>query len=86
MDQEPGGYVLKRRSPSCGLERVKLYSGYGLLNDEGRGLFTSGLPDRFPIWHYICKLNVEYLREQVYLEYAPRRAEPIEPTLTDQKA
>jgi uncharacterized protein YbbK (DUF523 family) len=48
MDQGLCGYVLKRSSPSCGLERVKVYSGSGLLNREGRGLFASGLVDRFP--------------------------------------
>jgi uncharacterized protein YbgA (DUF1722 family)/uncharacterized protein YbbK (DUF523 family) len=48
IDQELCGYVLKRSSPSCGLERVKVYSGSGLLNREGRGVFASGLVDRFP--------------------------------------
>jgi len=48
IDQGLCGYVLKRSSPSCGLERVKVYSGSGLLNREGRGLFASGLVDRFP--------------------------------------
>jgi uncharacterized protein YbgA (DUF1722 family)/uncharacterized protein YbbK (DUF523 family) len=42
------GYVLKRSSPSCGLERVKVYKGTGLLNRDGRGLFAAGLVDRFP--------------------------------------
>jgi uncharacterized protein YbgA (DUF1722 family)/uncharacterized protein YbbK (DUF523 family) len=48
MEQGLCGYVLKRSSPSCGLERVKVYSGAGLLNRDGRGLFASGLVDRFP--------------------------------------
>jgi uncharacterized protein YbbK (DUF523 family) len=48
VDQGLCGCVLKRSSPSCGLERVKVYSGSGLLNREGRGLFASGLVDRFP--------------------------------------
>jgi uncharacterized protein YbgA (DUF1722 family)/uncharacterized protein YbbK (DUF523 family) len=47
-DQGLCGYVLKRSSPSCGLERVKVYSGSGLLNREGRGLFAAGLVGRFP--------------------------------------
>jgi uncharacterized protein YbgA (DUF1722 family)/uncharacterized protein YbbK (DUF523 family) len=42
------GYVLKRSSPSCGLERVKVYRGSGLLNREGRGLFASALMESFP--------------------------------------
>ncbi|HTG72339.1 MAG TPA: DUF523 and DUF1722 domain-containing protein [Terriglobia bacterium] len=48
-DQQLCGYVLKRSSPSCGLERVKVYSsGSDLLNREGRGLFAAGLVDTFP--------------------------------------
>src|SRR5262249_1293686 len=42
------GYVLKRSSPSCGLERGKVYKGTGLLNREGQGLFAGALVDRFP--------------------------------------
>ena len=47
-DQGLCGYVLKRGSPSCGLERVKVYGGSGLLNRDGRGLFAAGIVDRFP--------------------------------------
>lgn len=47
-DQELCGYVLKRSSPSCGLERVKVYRGAGLLNREGQGLFAATLVNRFP--------------------------------------
>jgi uncharacterized protein YbgA (DUF1722 family) len=42
------GYVLKRSSPSCGLERVKVYGGTGVPSREGRGLFAAGLVDYFP--------------------------------------
>lgn len=42
------GYVLKRGSPSCGLERVKVYKGTGPLHRDGRGLFATGLADRLP--------------------------------------
>jgi uncharacterized protein YbgA (DUF1722 family)/uncharacterized protein YbbK (DUF523 family) len=47
VDQGLCGYVLKRGSPSCGLERVKMYSGSGFLNREGRGLFAAGLVEAF---------------------------------------
>jgi uncharacterized protein YbgA (DUF1722 family)/uncharacterized protein YbbK (DUF523 family) len=47
-DQGLCGYVLKRSSPSCGMERVKVYKGTGLLHRDGRGLFAAGLVDRFP--------------------------------------
>jgi len=42
------GYVLKRSSPSCGLERVKVYGDSGMPTREGRGLFAAGLEDQFP--------------------------------------
>ena len=47
-DQELSGYVLKRSSPSCGLERVKVYRGTGLLHRAGRGLFAEALLDQLP--------------------------------------
>jgi len=42
------GYVLKRSSPSCGLERVKVYGDSGIPNRDGRGLFAAGLVDHLP--------------------------------------
>ena len=48
IDQQLCGYVLKRSSPSCGMERVKVYGSSNLLHREGRGLFAAGLQDRFP--------------------------------------
>jgi uncharacterized protein YbbK (DUF523 family)/uncharacterized protein YbgA (DUF1722 family) len=42
------GYVLKRASPSCGMERVKVYDDNGNLQQPGRGLFAAALLDRFP--------------------------------------
>jgi uncharacterized protein YbgA (DUF1722 family)/uncharacterized protein YbbK (DUF523 family) len=42
------GYVLKKDSPSCGLERVKIYDGGTVPTKSGRGLFTVRLMDRFP--------------------------------------
>jgi len=47
---ELSGYVLKKGSPSCGLERVKLYDGKGVsLPATGRGLFADALVSRFPL-------------------------------------
>jgi uncharacterized protein YbgA (DUF1722 family)/uncharacterized protein YbbK (DUF523 family) len=37
------GYVLKKGSPSCGMERVKVYGGQGMPAKEGRGLFAEAL-------------------------------------------
>ena len=43
------GYVLKKDSPSCGMERVKTFGGErGSPERNGRGLFAAALIDRFP--------------------------------------
>jgi uncharacterized protein YbgA (DUF1722 family)/uncharacterized protein YbbK (DUF523 family) len=45
------GYVLKAKSPSCGMERVKLYDGTdkgARVTRDGVGLFAAALRDRFP--------------------------------------
>lgn len=44
---ELSGYVLKKESPSCGMERVKVY-GEGMPTKSGRGLFAEALLGRFP--------------------------------------
>jgi len=41
------GYVLKKDSPSCGMERVKVY-GAGMPTKSGRGVFAEALLARFP--------------------------------------
>jgi uncharacterized protein YbgA (DUF1722 family)/uncharacterized protein YbbK (DUF523 family) len=42
------GYVLKKDSPSCGMERVKVYGESGMAEKNGRGLFAEALLERFP--------------------------------------
>lgn len=42
------GYVLKKDSPSCGLERVKVYEPHGMPTKSGRGRFAASLLERFP--------------------------------------
>src|SRR5581483_5991327 len=42
------GYVLKKDSPSCGLERVKLYDRNGVAERSARGVFAATLVERFP--------------------------------------
>jgi uncharacterized protein YbbK (DUF523 family)/uncharacterized protein YbgA (DUF1722 family) len=37
------GYVLKKDSPSCGMERVKVRNAKGLASRDGRGLFAEAL-------------------------------------------
>jgi uncharacterized protein YbgA (DUF1722 family)/uncharacterized protein YbbK (DUF523 family) len=49
VDAELCGYVLKRASPSCGLERVKVTTGRGMPRKVGRGLFAAELLRRLPL-------------------------------------
>jgi uncharacterized protein YbbK (DUF523 family)/uncharacterized protein YbgA (DUF1722 family) len=46
---ELDGYVLKRSSPSCGMERVKLYDENGSPTSVARGLFAAALIERLPL-------------------------------------
>lgn len=43
------GYVLKSDSPSCGMERVKVYGKGGMSVRKGRGLFARVLMERLPL-------------------------------------
>jgi uncharacterized protein YbgA (DUF1722 family)/uncharacterized protein YbbK (DUF523 family) len=42
------GYILKKDSPSCGMERVRLYDATGAAQRTGRGAFATALMQRFP--------------------------------------
>lgn len=46
---ELDGYVLKKSSPSCGMERVKVYDENGAPAPGGRGLFAAALIERLPL-------------------------------------
>jgi uncharacterized protein YbgA (DUF1722 family)/uncharacterized protein YbbK (DUF523 family) len=45
--QDLSGYVLKSKSPSCGMERVPLYDENGGRAKQGRGLFAEALLEQF---------------------------------------
>jgi uncharacterized protein YbgA (DUF1722 family)/uncharacterized protein YbbK (DUF523 family) len=48
--EDLSGYVLKKDSPSCGMERVKIYDdGGGAPTRSGRGIFAEALLARFPL-------------------------------------
>jgi uncharacterized protein YbgA (DUF1722 family)/uncharacterized protein YbbK (DUF523 family) len=47
-DADLCGYVLKKDSPSCGMERVKTYGAGGMPERNGRGLYATALMRRFP--------------------------------------
>jgi len=42
------GYVLKSKSPSCGMERVRVYTRAGMPSRTGSGLFARALMDALP--------------------------------------
>jgi len=42
------GYVLKSRSPSCGIGDTKVYEGGAMVSEAGTGLFAEALRTRFP--------------------------------------
>lgn len=43
------GFVLKRDSPSCGFERVRVYAEAGAPSKKGQGIFAAALTRRFPL-------------------------------------
>ncbi len=48
-EKELRGYLLKKDSPSCGMERVRVYKEKGPPNRNGRGLFAEALLARYPL-------------------------------------
>lgn len=76
------GYILKKDSPSCGMERVRVYGQGGVPNRTGRGLFAAKLLRHLPLLpvEEEGRLNDARLREnfiervfayQRWLEIAP---------------
>ena len=43
------GFVFKKDSPSCGVERVRTYNEHGMPNRKGVGLFARAFVGRFPL-------------------------------------
>jgi uncharacterized protein YbgA (DUF1722 family)/uncharacterized protein YbbK (DUF523 family) len=43
------GYIVKKDSPSCGMERVKVYDRNAVPAKTGRGLYTAALMQRYPL-------------------------------------
>ena len=43
------GFILKSKSPSCGMERVKVYDKNGVPSPNGRGLFAASLMETQPL-------------------------------------
>ena len=45
---QASGYVLKSKSPSCGLEHVKRFNETGTFERDGQGIFAAGLQQHLP--------------------------------------
>jgi uncharacterized protein YbgA (DUF1722 family)/uncharacterized protein YbbK (DUF523 family) len=43
------GFVFKRGSPSCGIERVRVYTAQGMPSHSGAGIFAKAFRDEFPL-------------------------------------
>jgi len=48
-EKHVSGYIFKKNSPSCGMERVRIYDSKGLAERRGRGLFAAALMDHWPL-------------------------------------
>ena len=46
---ELAGYIFKKNSPSCGMERVRVYSPKGVPTRQGRGLFAAATMRELPL-------------------------------------
>jgi uncharacterized protein YbgA (DUF1722 family)/uncharacterized protein YbbK (DUF523 family) len=49
MELDLSGYVFKKGSPSCGIERVRLYDEHGMPSRNGVGLFAQAFIEEFPL-------------------------------------
>jgi uncharacterized protein YbgA (DUF1722 family)/uncharacterized protein YbbK (DUF523 family) len=49
MELDLSGYVFKKGSPSCGIERVRIYNEEGMPNRNGVGLFARSFIEQFPL-------------------------------------
>ncbi len=85
--EDLGGYIFKSRSPSSGMENVKVYNDKGGFAGKAPGLFAKGFMERFPILP--CeeegRLNDPDLREnfveRVFTLWRFRQALRARPTL-----
>ena len=66
MARHLDGYILKRASPSCGMERVKVFGRGGIPSKDGVGVFARILLEKWP--HLPVeeegRLNDPHLRER----------------------
>ncbi len=48
-DLKLSGFVFKRGSPSCGIERVRVYTEHGMPSRNGAGIFARAFVRQFPL-------------------------------------
>ncbi len=48
-EMDLSGYVYKKESPSCGVERVRIYNDHGMPARKGIGIFARAFIERFPL-------------------------------------
>jgi len=48
-NQDLSGFVFKRGSPSCGVERVRVYTAQGMPSQSGVGIFAKAFTEQFPL-------------------------------------
>ena len=76
QSQELDGYILKKDSPSCGIQRIKVWNTSGQPVKSGRGLFAEVLMRRMPLLpvEEEGRLNDPILRESFFEQvFAYRR-------------
>ncbi|MDQ6735872.1 MAG: DUF523 and DUF1722 domain-containing protein [Nitrospirota bacterium] len=48
-EMDLSGYIFKKDSPSCGVERVRIYNEHGMPGRKGVGVFARAFIERFPM-------------------------------------
>lgn len=75
-ERDLDGFILKRASPTCGMERVRVYGDGGMPVKDGTGVFARVLMDRWPELpvEEEGRLNDPRLRESFFVRaFAYRR-------------
>ena len=70
-NEELVGFILKAKSPSCGMERVKLYTGENNINEKkGIGIFAQDIKNNFPLLplEEDGRLNDPWLKENFLMQ------------------
>ena len=56
-----GGFVLKSKSPSCGIDDVKIFTNHGAATTKGTGIFARVLMERRPL---VPVINADKLADE----------------------